>query len=87
MSEFTYGVLPFFFIFLIQLKCHLSEIDVLQTLIDMFAAGKDNLLLSTKWMLMALVKYPDVQANCRSEIQQVCDKFFVQKSILKKEGC
>ncbi|XP_065941042.1 cytochrome P450 2B4-like [Magallana gigas] len=52
-------------------KNDISEADLLQTLIDMYFAGKDNLLLSTKWILMALVKYPEVQSKCRSEIHQV----------------
>ncbi|XP_052694809.1 cytochrome P450 2B4-like isoform X1 [Crassostrea angulata] len=53
------------------LKNGTCEADLLQAVMDMFLAGKDNLLLSTKWILMALVKYPEVQSKCRSEIHQV----------------
>ncbi|XP_048728501.2 cytochrome P450 2H1-like [Ostrea edulis] len=49
----------------------MTEIDVLRTTVDMFVAGRDNLMVSTKWILMALVKYPDVQSKCRSEIHEV----------------
>ncbi|XP_062590120.1 cytochrome P450 2H1-like [Saccostrea cucullata] len=49
----------------------MTEIDLLRTTVDMFVAGTDNLMVSTKWILMALVKYPDVQSKCRSEILEV----------------
>ncbi|XP_065941036.1 cytochrome P450 2B4 isoform X2 [Magallana gigas] len=52
-------------------KNDISEADLLQTLIDMFTAGEVNLFMSTKWILMALVKYPEVQSKCRSEMRQV----------------
>lgn len=58
----------------VYIRCILSEVDLLQAVMDMFLAGKDNLLLSTKWILMALVKYPEVQSKCRSEIHQVCQE-------------
>lgn len=65
--------------------CVFLEIDVLRTTVDMFVAGRDNLMVSTKWILMALVKYPDVQSKCRSEIHEVCQVLSVSNPRRKKE--
>lgn len=54
-----------------RLKEGMSELDALRAIIDMYVGGRDNLITYTKWMLMTLAKYPDIQSKCRAEILEV----------------
>lgn len=57
-----------------DLDVDLTERDVFQIIFDLYAAGSETTSTSLLWIMLYLVKYPDVQQMCRDELDNVVGK-------------
>ncbi|XP_064602746.1 cytochrome P450 2H1-like [Liolophura sinensis] len=48
-----------------------TEDNVFRTIVDLFLAGSETTAASLNWLVLYMVRYPDVQKRCQQEIQKV----------------
>ncbi|OQV16538.1 Cytochrome P450 18a1 [Hypsibius exemplaris] len=49
----------------------LSEIQLMQTITDLFCAGTETIKYSLMWMMLYMAKYPEIQQKIQDEIESV----------------
>ena len=50
---------------------YLADANLFQVIADLFYAGSDTTSTSITWLLLYMIRNPDVQKRCREEIFQV----------------
>ena len=52
------------------------------SIFDLFTAGSDTSATTTRWALLYLIHYPDVQAKCQQIIKEVCVQSVAYQSMI-----
>ena len=48
-----------------------TEENVFRVMVDLFLGGSETTATSLLWVLLYLIKYPDVQRKCHKELETV----------------